>query len=144
MGWERKHDACEHTLPPCLTTRRSLNKQCELKEDEDPLGHGDDQDEGHLLDPRLRDRRKLEVIFRTREDCRNCGRSYIYRSTYQDAVDWEKCVDNAVIKAKQRKHDETMQHLYGHSSFEMYRARWKERIESVRWMCFRLPHYCCA
>jgi hypothetical protein len=114
-------------------SRRFVQVECELKEDadEDPLGDGH-EDEGHLLDPRLRDKRKLEVIFRTREDCRTCGRSYIYRSTYQDAVEWEKCVDDAVKKAKQRKHDETMQRLYGHSSFEMYRARWKERIESPR------------
>ena len=115
-------------------SRKILQVECELKEDEDPLGDGDGgEDEGHLLDPRLRDKRKLEVIFRTREDSRNCGRSYIYRSTFQDAVEWEKCVDDAVSKAKQRRHDENMQRLYGHSSFEMYRARWKEGIESLRW-----------
>lgn len=86
-----------------------------------------------MLDPRLRDNRKLEVIFRTREECRNCGRSYIYRSTYQDAVEWEAQVDEAVKKAKIRQHDKNMQRLYGHSSFEMHRAKWKETIESLRW-----------
>ena len=67
MGRERKHDACEHTLPPCLTTRRSLNKQCELKEDEDPLradvaGHSDTPE---ATARELKDKSMLEVIFRT-------------------------------------------------------------------------------
>ena len=38
----------------------------------------------------------LEVIFRTEEHGYNCGRSYMWRSTYKDAVDWEATVDEAV------------------------------------------------
>jgi len=42
----------------------------------------------------------------THMQSRNCGRSYIYRSTFQDAADWEHAVDKAVVRAKKRSKEE--------------------------------------
>ena len=51
-------------------------EECELKEDEDSMAAQQVEDEGACTqDPRLRDKRTLEVIFRTQDDSRNCGRS---------------------------------------------------------------------
>ena len=48
--------------------------ECELKEDEDAA---------------LDEEKMLQVIFRTMDAGYNAGRSYIYRSTYQDSMEWE-------------------------------------------------------
>jgi hypothetical protein len=69
--------------------------------------------------------KQLEVIIRTAECGRNKGRKYIYRSEYQDAVDWEAAIDKAVGNAKAKVREEHLQALYGHSFFEMRRARMK-------------------
>ena len=117
--------------------------ECELKEDEDPMSSVPSTSEVNL-DHRATSRSlmesfkrtnpaKLEVIFRTKEDCHNCGRSYIYRSNFQDAVDWEKDVDLAVMKAKSKAHDAMMQETYGHSCIAMTRAKTKIMIDSVTW-----------
>ena len=57
--------------------------ECDVKEDEDSQLLSDVTDIDAMHDPRLKDKRMLEVVFRTKEESRNCGRSYIYRSTYQ-------------------------------------------------------------
>ena len=48
--------------------------ECELKEDENTA---------------LDEEKMLQVIFRTMDEGYNAGRSYIYRSTYQNSMDWE-------------------------------------------------------
>ena len=84
--------------------------ECELKEDESP---------------EKLEEKQLEVIIRTADCGRNKGRSYIYRSEYQDTVDWEAAIDKAVGNAKAKVREEHLQALYGHSFFEMRRARMK-------------------
>jgi len=80
--------------------------ECELKEDE-------------------KNPDNLEVIFRTDDHGYNSGRSYIYSSEYQNSVDWEAEVDEAVANAKAKHHEDFMQFTYGHSKFAMFRARTK-------------------
>ena len=84
--------------------------ECELKEDESP---------------EKLEEKQLEVIIRTADCGRNKGRSYIYRSEDQDAVNWEAAIDKAVGNAKAKVREEHLQALYGHSFFEMRRARMK-------------------
>ena len=106
--------------------------ECELKDDEDPMSmveNADDDEDTHG-DHKNKDRRMLEVIFRTYEESRNCGRNYIYRSTVHDAEEWEVEVDRAVGRAKHKAFEENMQREYGHSTFAMARARWKHTTES--------------
>ena len=106
--------------------------ECELKDDEDTMSmveNADDDEDTHG-DHKNKDRRMLEVIFRTYEESRNCGRSYIYRSTVHDAEEWEVEVDRAVGRAKHKAFEENMQREYGHSTFAMARARWKHTTES--------------
>jgi hypothetical protein len=52
-------------------------------------------------------------------------RSCIYRSEYQDAVDWEAAIDKAARNAKAKGREEHLQALHGHSFFAMRRARTK-------------------
>jgi len=179
--------------------------ECDRKEEDKSLdsmsfaaSHADSATNNY--DPRLRDRRRLEVIFRTEEVCasegcgrvhierrnsvfapldlssaargeqkhfwgegfgnapvltllctsqitpacththantqdsRNCGRSYIYRSTYNDAVEWEEETDKAVKRAKQRAIEEELRRKYGHSSIAMCRARTKEVVKSKEYL----------
>jgi hypothetical protein len=80
--------------------------ECELKEDE-------------------KNSDNLEVIFRTEPHGYNAGRSYIYSSAYQNSVDWEDAVDDAVANAKAKHQEDFMQFTYGHSKFAMFRARTK-------------------
>jgi len=107
--------------------------ECDLGEDQDPMSCEPEGPESIFEDPRLKDKRMLEVIFRTKEDSRNCGRSYIYRSSYQDAKDWELAVDQAVKREKHRALEEALRAEFGHSAFEMARARKKILIESIGW-----------
>jgi hypothetical protein len=72
----------------------------------------------------------LEVIIRTTEEGSNAGRSYIYRSSYDDAVSWEAEIDRLVARAKARLNEEQLQEAFGHSSFLMTRARVKQFYES--------------
>ena len=99
--------------------------ECELKDDEDLLSDFGNDDHRTNSQGGNQDQRMREVIFRTYENSRNCGRSYIYRSNYQDAGEWEAEVDQAVKNAKDRAFEDKMQQEYGHSIFEMGRARWK-------------------
>ena len=55
--------------------------ECELTEGESPVSLEEKQ---------------FEVIIRTAECGRNQGRSCIYRSEYQDTVDWEAAIDKAL------------------------------------------------
>ena len=107
--------------------------ECDLGEDPDPMSSEPEGADSVFEDPRLKDKRMLEVIFRTKEDSRNCGRSYIYRSSYQDANEWEQAVDEAVKREKQRALEEALRAEFGHSGFEMARARKKILIESISW-----------
>ena len=72
----------------------------------------------------------LEVIIRTTEEGSNAGRSYIYRSSYDDAVSWEAEIDRLVARAKARFNEEQLQEAFGHSSFLMMRARAKQLYAS--------------
>jgi hypothetical protein len=94
-------------------------KECEVREDED----GDDN--------------TIEVIFRTKDDCRNCGRSYIFRTNPKDAEEWEELTDATFERAHKELHDADMLAKYGHSNFEMIRAKTKIMIETPLWqfMC---------
>jgi len=84
--------------------------ECELTEGESPVSLEEKQ---------------LEVIIRTVECGRTRGRSCIYRSEYQDAVDWEAAIDKAARNAKAKVREEHLQALHGHSFFAMRRARTK-------------------
>jgi hypothetical protein len=70
------------------------------------------------------------------QDCRNCGRSYIYRSTYNDAVEWEVETDKAVKRAKQIASEQELRTKYGHSSIAMRRARTKKLVDSKEYLYF--------
>ena len=68
----------------------------------------------------------IETIFRTKEESRNCGSSYIFHTLVEDAVEWEQLTDATFTEAHKKIHDEEMQALYGHSSWEMARAKAQE------------------
>jgi len=102
---------------------KDLN-ECEVREDED----GNPE--------------TIETIFRTKEESRNCGRSYIFRTLVEDAVEWEQLTDATFTKAHRKIHDEEMQALYGHSRFEMARARAQELMATNSWQ-FTLATYVC-
>jgi len=87
--------------------------ECDLGEDQDPMSCELEGPDSVFEDPRLKDKRMLEVIFRTKEDSRNCGRSYIYRTSYQDAQDWEQAVDQAVKREKHRALEEALTAEFG-------------------------------
>jgi hypothetical protein len=88
--------------------------ECEQKEDED--------------DPSL-----TEIIFRTLEESRNGGRSYIFRCATKEAHEWEEQVDEAVEKAQEARHEAEMQEKYGHNCFAMQRARCNLLFHSLFW-----------
>ena len=94
-------------------------KVCEVREDEDG-------------DPNT-----IEVIFRTKDDCRNCGRSYTFRTNPKDAEEWEELTDATFERAHKELHDANMLAKYGHSNFEMIRAKAKIIIVTPLWqfMC---------
>ena len=75
----------------------------------------------------------MEVVFRTVPESRNCGRSYIFRATEENAHEWEDVADPCFERAQQRTHQEYMQETYGHSWFEMTRAKRKIMIQSNGW-----------
>jgi hypothetical protein len=135
-----KPDDSERTISDYILLHDVV--ECELKEDEDAMSSIPSASEVNL-DHRASSNSLMESckrtnpakleIFRTKEDCHNCGRSYIYRSSFQDAVDWEKDVDLAVMKAKSKAHDIMMQETYGHSFMAMTRAKTKIMIDSIIW-----------
>ena len=88
--------------------------ECEQKEDGDDLS-------------------MTEIIFRTLEESRNGGRSYIFRCSTQEAREWEEQVDEAVEKAQEARHEAEMQEKYGHSCFAMQRARCRILFRSMSW-----------
>ena len=59
------------------------------------------------------------------------GRSYIFRC--EDAAAWERDVDDARTEAKEKRHDEVMQAKFGHSTFQMTRAKMKIGMDSLTW-----------
>jgi hypothetical protein len=84
-------------------------------------------------DEDLQKKGMMEVVFRTVPASRNCGRSYIFRATEENAHEWEDVADPCFERAQQRAHQEYMQEKYGHSWFEMTRAKRKIMIQSNGW-----------
>ena len=74
-----------------------------------------------------------EIVFRTMEESRNGGRSYIFRCSTEEARKWEEQVDDAVENAQEARHDAEMKEKYGHSCVAMQRARCKILFESMPW-----------
>jgi hypothetical protein len=74
----------------------------------------------------------LQVIFRTEESGNSCGRSYIFRSRTQDAIAWDKDVDEAVSRAKSLYAHKHILSEFGHSPFALARARMRLVYESSR------------
>jgi hypothetical protein len=85
--------------------------ECELKADEEEPDH-------------------IQVIFRTEENGYNSGRSYIYRSTKDDAVAWDEEVDLAVARAKVRWVEERLKHEHGNSAIRKLQERTRIFYES--------------
>ena len=90
--------------------------ECDLVDDED-----------------LKKQGMMEVVFRTVNESRNCGRSYIFRTGEDDAQEWEDVTDPCFERAQDKVHEQHMQETYGHSCFEMTRARRKLMIKSNEW-----------
>ena len=67
--------------------------------------------------------KELEVVIRTTEEGYSAGRSYIYKSEQQDAIDWEVAVDKAVAEAKRRQRDQQIKKTFGHSKVAIARAK---------------------
>ena len=74
---------------------------------------------------------ELEVVIRTTEEGYNAGRSYIFKSERQDALDWVKAVDDAVDVAKRLWRKQKMQNDFGHSNVAMARAKCKLMLANV-------------
>ena len=72
------------------------------------------------------------MIIHTTEEGMNCGRSYIYCSERQDALDWEAAIDRAVLEAKDRELHESLTRKYGNSRLGMQRAYVKMFYESLK------------
>ena len=79
-------------------------------------------------DEGLQKKGMMEVV-RTVPESRNCGRSYIFRTTEEIAHKWEDVADPCFERAQERAHKEYMQETYGHSWFEMTRAKRKIMIQ---------------
>ena len=80
--------------------------------------------------------KELEVVIRTTEDGYSAGRSYIYKTNRQDALDWEKAIDHAVVVAKRQQHKLQMQEDYGHSRVAMRRALCRQFLADIRVQSF--------
>ena len=93
------------------------------------------QPESAAEDEQTHGKGNLEVIIRTTEEGFNGGRSYIYRSHYDDAVAWEADIDQAVAKAKARSVEQEMREKFGHSHILMTRARAKQIYQSNLFQC---------
>jgi len=101
--------------------------ECEIKADEE-----NDQQQDNIGIRRNSEWKvpMLEVIIRTTDDGYNGGRSYIYRTEYNDAISWEADIDRAVAKAKARALEDLLHSKYGHSLLSMARARVHQAYKS--------------
>ena len=95
--------------------------ECEFKEEEE-----EERQIRVEADPNGGDEKMLEVIIRTFEDGYNCGRSYIYRSAYQDSLDWEAAIDKAVEEAKNARDERELQENYGDNAVAMWSSKCDE------------------
>ena len=75
---------------------------------------------------------ELEVVIRTTEEGYSAGRSYIYKSERQDALDWEAAVDDAVDAAKRLQRKQQMHAEFGHSRVEMKKAQCRDLLASFQ------------
>ena len=80
--------------------------------------------------------KELEVVIRTTEEGYSAGRSYIYKSNRQDALDWEKAIDQAVDVARQEQHRRQMQEEFGYSGVALKRAQCRQFLQDIRVQSF--------
>jgi hypothetical protein len=86
-----------------------------------------------VQDDELAQNGMMEVVFRTKKESRNCGRSYIFRTSEEDARGWENVMDPCFERAHKRENENYLTETYGHSCFELTRAKCSLLIKSPSW-----------
>ena len=73
---------------------------------------------------------QAQVVISTTEGGQNRGRVYVYFVPNDMIAEWKQKLDQSIKERKMLKHREHLQSVYGHSRFEVFRAKTREMHQS--------------